>query len=89
MSKWNDAIKNPPKKAGKYLVVYRCFHYRDIRVISYTLNLKSVDEYYFVDEDRPGWYRYDSERGYYEVSDDVVCWQDLPPMPEESEFNGN
>ena len=89
MSKWNDAVKNPPKKAGQYLVVYKYFCYRDIRVIPYSMNLKKLDDYDFADADHPGWYKYDSESGYYEVSDGVVCWQDLPPMPEEGEFDGN
>lgn len=40
---------------------------------NFTTNLYEIDEYDFIDKKRPGFYKYDSEFGYFEVHD-VTAW---------------
>lgn len=82
---WFDAKTNPPTRDGKYLCVTDFWHGKmkpKCEVLSYTRSLASVDAYDFSDEDRPGWYGYSSEHGYYEV-DGVTHWMPLPDPPDE------
>lgn len=83
--RWFDAKTNPPAKSGVYLCVDDFWHGKmkpRCKVLKYTTSLASVDAYDFSDEDRPGWYDYDGETGYYEV-DSVTHWMPLPYLPEE------
>lgn len=85
MAKWRNAKTDPPEKDGKYLCCVEILAGRMrpyCRVLDYTLSLASVDEYDFSDENRPGWYGYDGEWGYYEV-DGVTHWMPLPELPDE------
>lgn len=76
-NKWHT---EPPKKDGVYLVWW-C---NDVEIARYTDNLYEVDEYDFDDKKRVGWYKYDSDYGYYEL-EDVKAWQELPSDYKESE----
>ncbi len=72
---WIPVSERLPEKRGDYLVtqkaVFTDYVYRNIAV--------------FTDKKRPGWYKYDSEWGYYEI-DGVVAWMPLPePYKAESE----
>ena len=73
---------NPPK-SGRYLVTRR---YVDITgknvctvdTASFTKDLYHLDEYDFYDKKgESGWYKYDSEYGYFEIKG-VVAWQYFP-----------
>lgn len=79
-SKWTPA-SNPPKVKGKYLVIIKCPTLTSIDIIYYSLNLYQLDKYDFYDKKRPGWYNYNSEFGYYEVSN-IIAWSPLPDIPD-------
>ena len=82
MPKQSDAIKKaievlertkwhtePPTEEGLYLI------HTDIGVFDfakYSKDLYKVDKYAF-EEHRAGWWKYNSEWGFYEVTD-VICW---------------
>ena len=68
----------------------------DVSTAFFTNNLHELDKYDFPDEshNRPGWYDYDSEAGFYEIDTDpsktcgrkVIAWMPLPePYHEEEE----
>lgn len=78
---WISVKDRLPDKNGKYLVVYNCFQYKDIRVLNFANNLYKVDEYIFSGDKHPGWYESDDEVGYFERTD-VSYWAELPPMPD-------
>lgn len=70
-----------PKKNGEYLCT-TSIHLipkdrRYVKKLSFAKSLKSVDEYDFAEEDRPGWYDYDGEWGYFEWTP-VLAWTELP-----------
>jgi hypothetical protein len=48
----------------------------------FTSNLSKVDKYDFEGKNRPGWYKYSSEWGYYEETG-VTHWMPLPELPRE------
>lgn len=87
MSEWiplNDRLCLP-EKDGEYLVTVRGTTNRYyITLCNFALNLYEVDKYEF-DNRRgiAGFYKYDSEYGYYEVLN-AVAWM---PLPEP--FEGN
>ena len=56
-------------------------------VVYFAENLYEVDEYDFPDDERPGWYYYDSEYGYLEKRD-VRYWMPLPEVPDEKTDEG-
>ena len=68
-----------PDADGKYLVVKKVFGRATIDVCYFAVNLKSIDKWDFR-EKRSGWYDYDSEAGYYEISN-IVAWTKLPKVP--------
>lgn len=83
---WISVKDRLPDESGKYLVFSRyvsgnlkidSFHIRN-----YSDNLSKVDEYDFdeKEDNRPGWYDYDSECGFYEVGG-ITHWQPLPEPP--------
>ena len=77
---WFDAKTNPPTEEGRYLCITKGCIVRSYEVLSYSTYLESVNEYDFQGEQRPGWYEYDSEWGYYEFPD-VEYWMPLPEPP--------
>ena len=83
----NDAHPNNNEKVLTAQLGYGCLKTVYFDVAYYSDNLESVDEYDFQDEKRPGFYKYDSEIGYYEMVH-VLYWMKIPPLPDEalSEF---
>ena len=78
MPKWISVKDKLPKINNKYLcVLNNCA----ISICSFAHNLKKVDKYDF-NTNKSGWYDYDSEWGYYEVSN-VTHWMPLPELPKE------
>ena len=70
-TKWH---KEPPTKEGLYLI------HTDIGVFDfakYSKDLYKVDKYDFKGRHRAGWYKYNSEWGFYEVTD-VIAWMYIP-----------
>lgn len=81
---WHDAKKDPPKKFGRYLVVWG--ETENVETLSYALNLEEIDDWDFTNETHPGWFSFDTEYGYYEVrADRVKWWAELPEKPKERE----
>ena len=70
---FND--KNYPEKEGLYLTVYRFLDVNIWRVMTFSKDLHSVDEWEFP-VSKPGWYDFDSEWGYTEY--EVDKWWELP-----------
>lgn len=75
----------PNGEAERYLVAasLRALGLR-VSICCYTDNLEEVDEYDFKDEKRGGFYYYDYEYGYCEMSG-VQYWMPLPEPPKEGE----
>lgn len=83
MAKWYNSDTEPPKEEGRYLCIVKGIGGYYHEVVTYTKNLESVDKYDFQGDERPGWYDYDSEWGYYENTG-VLYWMPLPELPDES-----
>ena len=78
---WIKAKDKLPDKDGHYLVVKSIMGmFNKIDVCAFALNLHEVDEFDFPDENRPGWYEYDSETGNFEWTG-VTHWAELPELP--------
>lgn len=69
-------VNKPPKEEGKYLVTMNYTTHDTIETAEYSKNLYKVNVYDFYNKKRAGWYKYDSEYGYYEV-DSVTAWKPL------------
>ena len=85
MAKWISVKDRLPNKDGKYLCCWDGYTVGDkfIDIYSFAKNLRKVDEYNFKDENRAGWYDYDSEWGYCE-RESVTHWMPLPELPKET-----
>ena len=79
---WIRCTDRLPPETGRYLVVECFFGRRQIAVGKFVENLHELDEYAFPTEDRPGWYEYDDEYGFYEATR-YSHWAMLPEMPED------
>ena len=80
--KWNKCSKSLPPEDGQYLIVQNLFDVTQmIKTCYFTDDLHEMDELDFPDEQRPGFYDYDSEYGHYECTN-VTHWMELPPLPE-------
>lgn len=81
-NEWTSVKDRLPEKQGRYLCVINGIVRDDyVSICSFTKNLHKFDEFDFPNENRPGWYNYDGEHGYYEVGG-VKYWMPLPEMPE-------
>lgn len=77
---WNNYKLDKPKKNGEYICIMRG---RYIKILGWANNLYFVDDWSFEKcKNKPGWYDYDSEVGYFEIKD-VVAWMPVPIIPEE------
>lgn len=77
---WIPTKERVPDKNGEYLTLSKKGNYY---ISSWTSNLYKLDKYDFPDKKgKSGFYRYDSEYGYYEDTD-VEYWMPLPKMPDE------
>lgn len=75
---WISVSENPPKD-GTYLVTKKIYGKSVIDIVSYARSLYIVDKFDFADKKgKGGWYDYDSEYGYYEVTESIIAWQELP-----------
>lgn len=85
VSRWIPVEEGLPKKNGDYLVtVPSICGGGSVYKYSFATDLHKVDKYDFP-KHKSGFYRIDSEWGYYEV-DDVIAWMPLPePYKAESE----
>ena len=73
---WISVEERLPEKSRRYL----CFCNGYIGVRGFALNLKKIDEYDFYCADYSGWYDYDNEYDYFEVTR-VTHWMPLPEPP--------
>ena len=77
---WNNNKLDKPKKNGSYLCIMKG---RYLALLGWANNLYFVDDWNFEKyKNKPGWYDYDSEAGYFRRTD-VVAWMELPEIPEE------
>ena len=81
-NEWISVKDRLPKKNGKYLCYNICL-IGGIGIFSFAKNLKKVGINDFMFR-KSGWYAYDSECGFYEVSN-VTHWMPLPEPPKEDE----
>lgn len=72
--------KQPPLENDRYLVVAPIFGIPRIQIYSYADDLYKVDEFDFHEDAGAGWYDYDDEVGYYQVTN-VTHWMPLPELP--------
>lgn len=72
----------PNGEAKRYLAASLMSFGSWVSICYYADNLEEVDEYDFKDENHGGFYGYDGERGYYELSG-VKYWMPLPEPPKE------
>ncbi len=80
---WTKCTDKLPDAKGEYLVVKSIMGmFNKIDVCAFTQNLNGIDEFDFPTENRPGWYEYDSETGYFEWTG-ITHWAKLPQMPDE------
>ena len=66
--KWISVEERLPEAEGNYLVCSEFADIRSLKIMTFSLNLESVDEYCFAGEKRPGWWDFDGETGNYEWS---------------------
>lgn len=76
----NDARK--PKDGEECLVFTKSAYGKWYKIASFSENLSLVDGIYLCSKKYPGFYDYDSEFGFYEVTG-VTHWMSLPDEPEE------
>ena len=76
----NDKVK--PKDGEKVLAYFKRPYGGFYMLVKFSENLYDVDAFYFRNKRHPGFYSYDGESGYYEVSS-VTHWMSLPEEPEE------
>lgn len=86
--KWIPVTERLPEEDGKYLTVFT-INTRPPRpvmeVCCYAKDLYKVDKYDFHDKKRKhGFYQYDSEWGFFEMSD-ISHWMPLPEPPKHGE----
>ena len=92
LPRWVSVKERYPSENGEYLC---CWESRfgskktDIQdVLNYADNLESVDPDDFYGDNRPGFYSWNGEYGYYEVSC-VSHWMPLPEPPKEESDEEN
>ena len=88
LSKWIPVTERLPEENGKYLTVFtiNTIPPRPVmEVCCYAKDLYKVDKYDFQDKKRKsGFYQYDSEWGFFEMSD-ISHWMPLPEPPKDGE----
>lgn len=85
--RWFPIKENPPQKNGSYLVTvdYGPTLGKSCEIARFANILEEIDDFDFYNARRPGWYRYDSEYGYYEI-DNVIAWMERPKPYEQEEY---
>ena len=76
---WTPCEDETPKKNGKYIVTVTSPYIGEVVELAYfAKDLYEIDAFDFADKKGvSGWYRYDGEFGYFEVTD-VIAWQPVP-----------
>lgn len=86
--KWIPVSERLPEKDGEYLVTVKSTFKNTrnyIKHCHFARNLYLVDEYDFADKTGvAGFYEYDSEYGYYEMTE-VIAWMPFLPEPYKSD----
>ncbi len=79
MNKWIPVEQEKPKDNTKVLVTREVFEVPLVKIAGYSSNLHKLDPYDFSGKEykREGFYDYDSEWGFYEVTN-VLAWMPLP-----------
>ena len=85
---WIPCSKRLPLSEGKYLVTCSSIITSYIDVARWANNLHEVDEYDFPFNNDAGFYGYDSEYGYWELTN-VIAWMPLPDAYKESDADGS
>ena len=82
-TRWIPVSERLPDDRKRCLVTFEAEY---VDIMYYAQDLYRVDKYDFCDKkDKAGWYKYDSEWGYYS-RDDVIAWLPLlKPYKAESE----
>lgn len=76
--KWIPVSERPPKD-GTYHVTRKTNRGNVIGMASYAKDLYPIDRFDFADKKgEDGWYQYDYEGGYYEVTESIIAWMPLP-----------
>lgn len=78
-NEWISVEDRLPKEDGRYLCYYQAPYCSRITLCGYALDLTKIDDYDFL-EKKSGWYKYDSEYGYYET-EAITHWMPLPQAP--------
>lgn len=83
MAEWTSVKERLPDKNGLYLCCYDAGggHWY-ITIRSFTNNLEEVSNHDFYKINRPGWYDFDFEYGYFERKN-IEYWMKLPEPPKE------
>lgn len=86
MDKWTSVNEKLPDNDGRYLCVYKSVFggVNYIVIKSYSSDLYAIDDFDFYEyqnKKQDGWYDYDSEYGYCEVTDSITHWMPLPELP--------
>lgn len=88
-AQWHNYEIDPPKKDGRYIICIELTYYKDkqrvissvVNTMDFTLDLYKKDNVDFSDrKGKSGWYYYDSEWGYCEITE-VKYWMELPKTP--------
>lgn len=74
---WHDAMTDPPKKNGRYLVKHYILNTIYYDVVDYATKLSDIDYFDFEGKNYSGWYVYDSEWGFCEDKG-VIEWGFVP-----------
>jgi len=79
-------VSEKPLKDGAYLVTRKTYGKPIIDTVKYAKDLYTIDKFDFADKKgQSGWYGYDSDFGYYEVTESIIAWMSLPEVYKESE----
>ena len=82
MDKWYNAKTALPKENGEYLCISTFSMHQSYEICGWTDCLQDIDKHDFKGIKRGGWYMYDSEYGFYEMTN-ITHWMPLPKLPEE------
>lgn len=83
MTGWIGVWQGLPKENGVYL----CCTRKQVLICRFAKKLSKVDKVDFKGLNRPGWYWFDREIGYFEHTN-ITHWRELPEIPKEENIQG-